>query len=170
MRVTDSRRGRAATGGRGIGGSIGRCAPGSIRPRCKSSHEESGAKASPTPAPCSTVSRRSSQRDGTVGVPSVFSARVSTTSRAAASWQKSCAARPIRRSGSGRPNASCIGRLIQGSGAGSPGHTPSLSPPSTIRSACWRRASSGPQMLRRGCRPKRGRTAWPAISASSMSG
>ena len=70
----------------------------------------------------------------------------------------------MRRSGCGRPSAARIGRLIHGPVSTAGGQVPSFSPPSTSRSARCRRASSGPQMARRGWRPKPGRM----ISGSSM--
>ena len=70
----------------------------------------------------------------------------------------------MRRSGWGSPSAVRIGRLIHGPVSTDGGQVPSFRPPSTRRSARCRRASSGPQMARRGWRPKPGRM----ISGSSM--
>ena len=75
----------------------------------------SGRSAWSRPHARSTVSRRSSQRDGTVGTPSRRAARVSATSGAAIAWAKSCAAMPIARSGKGMPNSCRICRDIHGS-------------------------------------------------------
>ncbi len=44
----------------------------------------------------------------------------------------------------GQPSAARMRGASHGSGAGRPGHTPSFSPPSTIRSAVCNRASIGP--------------------------
>ena len=93
---------------------------------------------------------RCSQRDATVGTPSDFSARVSTTRLPAASIAKSCAARPMPRSGCSRPIALRIGRENQGSAPALRGQVPSFRPPRTSVSKLCRRASSGPRMKRRG--------------------
>ncbi len=66
------------------------------------------------------ASRRSSQRDGTLGLPPTRCARVITTRGAPKACWKSCAARPILRSSDGRPNFCRMGRLSQGSMATSP--------------------------------------------------
>ena len=92
----------------------------------------------------------SSQRDGTVGTPSLRAARVSATSGAAIAWAKSCAAMPIARSGTAISNSRRICRDIHGSCAAGPGQVPSLSPPRTTRSACCSRASTRPQIASRG--------------------
>ena len=55
-------------------------------------------------------------------------------------WAKSWAARPIRRSGAGRPKSARMGRLSQGPGSTSAGQVPSFSPPSTTS----RHAAGGP--------------------------
>ena len=66
--------------------------------------------------------------------------------RRASAATKSCADRPMRRSGCGRPSAPRIGRLSHGPVSTAGGQLPSLRPPSTRRSARCRRASSGPQI------------------------
>ncbi len=92
-----------------------RCAASSSR-RWPGERLASRRRARPSSPPArSTVSSRSSQRDGTVGVPSTRAARVSTTSRAPSAWAKSCAAMPTRRSGGGRPKRCRIGRDSHGS-------------------------------------------------------
>ena len=75
-----------------------------------------------------TWSRRNSQRDGTVGTPSLRAARVNATSGAAIDWVKSCAAMPIARSGPAISNSRRICRDIHGSWVGGPGQVPSFSP------------------------------------------
>ena len=120
-------------------------------------------RASATPRPSSSAFSRISQRDGTVGTPSIFSARVSRRGCAPRSDVKSCAAWPISSSGEGRPSALRIGRLSQAPGSAASGHVPSLSEPRIMTSVCCRRASNGPQMERRGCTATRGRTFSPAM-------
>ncbi len=105
------------------------------------------------PTARSTVSSRNSQRDGTVGTPSLRAARVNAASGAAIAWAKSCAAMPIARSGTAISNSRRICRDIHGSCAAGPGQMPSLSPPRTTRSACCSRASTRPQIASRGWRP-----------------
>ena len=64
--------------------------------------------------------------------------------RCPSSCAKSCADRPMRRSGRSRPSSCRIGRLSQGSTRGAGGHTPSTSPPRMTRSDSVNRASSWP--------------------------
>ena len=89
------------------------------------------------------------KRDGTVGAPAILAAWVRITSRAPSNWAKSCAERPMRRSGRSRPSSSRIGRLSQASVWLSGGQVPSTRPPSTTRSLSVRRASSRPRMRTR---------------------
>ena len=81
-------------------------------------------------------------------------ARVSTTVGAPSACAKSCAAMPMRalRQGEAEFRAHRPRHPRVGSAVG-PGQVPSLSPPRTSRSACCSRASSGPQIASRGCRP-----------------
>ena len=112
----------------------------------------------------STASSRSSQRDGTVGAPSwrVGPGQRTLPARANA-WQKSCADEADRAApAAAEPKACRIGRLIQGSAAPPAGQVPSFRLPRIITSARCSRASSGPQIASRGCRPQRGRTTCPA--------
>ncbi len=148
MRVTESRSGRSATGGRGRGRSAGANAPGRSSSAAQSSSP--GRDGSCTPAPRARVASRQSQRDCTVGAPSRRPVCSSTTSGAQAAWAKSCALRPTRRSGGGRPSAARIGRDRNGSCGAPCGHTPSSSPARTSRSALTRRDSRAPRIFRRG--------------------
>ena len=95
----------------------------------------------------------------TVGAPPSRSARVSSTRSAASDVAKSCADRPIRRSGCGRPSAARIGRFSQGpvSTDWAARYRRSTRPAPADRRAA-ERASSGPQIAEPGmaCR-KRGR-------------
>ncbi len=117
--------------------------------RAQASRSLRAASACPSPSPFASCWMRSTQRDATVGAPESFSARVSSTDRAAASVAKSCAARPVRRSGGSRPSFARIGRDSHGSVAASRGQVPSLRPPSTTRSKSSNRASSGPRIASR---------------------
>jgi hypothetical protein len=88
----------------------------------------------------------------------LFFARDTITSRALTAWAKSCAVRPMRRSGRSSLSRRRIGRLSQASAWVSGGHVPSLRPPSSTRSLSSKRASSGPRMRMRAARSKGGRT------------
>ena len=93
---------------------------------------------------------RCTKREVTVGAPASLAARVEDDFTCAPSaCAKSCAERPMRRSGGSRPRSRRIGRLSQGSLRVSGGQVPSFSPPSTTRSTVCRRASSGPRMRTR---------------------
>src|SRR5579875_713640 len=130
----------------------------------------SGPSAPSSPTARNTASSRNSQRDGTVGTPSCRVERVSATSAAPIACAKSWAAMPIARSGTAIPKARRICRDIHGSCSAVAGQLPSLSPPSTSRSACCNRASISPQIASRGCWPKGGRTTVSAASASNRAG
>ncbi len=96
--------------------------------------------------------------------------RVSTTFRAPIAIWKSCAARPMRRSGGSRSMPVFISRDMKRSASGLRGHTPSLSPPTTSVSTLCSRASSAPQMAMRRSAPCAGLTVSGAISAAITSG
>ncbi len=113
--------------------------------------------------PASSALSRKSQREGTVGTPSIFSARVRITSGDASSVAKSWADWPILSSGDGSPSVFRMGRLSQGPGSADSGHVPSFKEPRMTTSVCCRRASNGPQMKTRGWTGTRGRTVSPAI-------
>ena len=113
------------------------------------------------PAPRARVSSRQSQREATAGAPPRRSERNSTTSGAQAAWAKSCADRPMRRSGGGRPAVLRMGRDRKGSTGAAAGQTPSSRPASTIRSARTSRASMAPSTCRRGWEPAPVRTVSP---------
>ena len=98
------------------------------------------------------------------------SARVSHTSGWPSACAKSCAARPIRRSGGSSASAARIGRESSGSSRVCAGHVPSFRPPSTTMSTLCRRASSAPQMWMRGSSPPRRRTVARSISAAKSAG
>ncbi len=116
----------SATGGRGAGTSR-RGAGGALsRRRAKASQGVSGTSASAAPMPSSSALSRKSQRDGTVGTPSIFSARVRITSGDASSVAKSWADWPIFSSGEGSPSALRMGRLSHGPGSADSGHVPSF--------------------------------------------
>jgi len=82
--------------------------------------------------------------DATAGAPPAFAEWLKITSSAPSNCEKSCADRPMRRSGRSRPSSCRIGRLSHGSMRGAGGQTPSINPPTTTRSACISRDSSGP--------------------------
>ena len=93
--------------------------------------------------------RRCRKREGTMGLPPRFCARVITTSAQPSAWTKSCAVWPMRRSGGARPMRRASGRLRKASVSVLGGHVPSSSPPSTTRSTTRRRASRRPRIFRR---------------------
>src|SRR5215217_7907751 len=106
--------------------------------------------------------RRWRKRDGTMGEPLRFAARVITTSLAPRSWTKSCAVWPIRCSGDASPSRARIGRFRKASVSTRAGQTPSSSPPTTIRSKESRRASSRPRISMRAWPPGDGALAGEA--------
>jgi len=108
--------------------------------------------------PSSSAEMRISQRDGTVGTPLIFWARVRYTRSAPSSDMKSWAARPVSSSGDGKPSSCRIGRLSHAPVSAASGHVPSLSEPRIMTSGCCRRASNGPQIATRGCTGVRSRT------------
>ncbi len=93
---------------------------------------------------------------------------------ATSSCTKSCAERPMRRSGKSRPSSCRIGRLNQGSIRGAGGHTLSTSPPRMMRSDSVRRASSWPNICscawacsgRRTTGARRARRPWRQVAAT----
>ena len=91
-----------------------------------------------------TASSRCRKREATAGAPPTFAEWVRMTSSWPSSCAKSCAERPMRRSGRSRPSSCRIGRLSHGSIRGAGGHTPSTSPPRMTRSDSVKRASSWP--------------------------
>ena len=89
MSLTDRRRGRAASGGLGCGGGTGRGTPWMLSRVALQARAGSAAGAAAASCAASRVCRRTSQRDGTVGLPwASFSARESTTSGAQAAWHE----------------------------------------------------------------------------------
>ena len=144
------RSGRWSSGGFGAGRSTGRAGPGSSSARVSRSSRRSRG------SPPLSASSRSRKREATVGERRSRRARVISTSGAPSALAKSCAASPMR---DFERRHSKLARTLggsHGSGAGIAGHTPSLSPPSTTRSARWSRASSRPQMKIAGARHRAG--------------
>ena len=102
---------------------------------------------------------RCSQRDGTVGTPSTFT-RAGEIDRRARRGSARNRARQARCAAQAweSPSFARIGRLSQGPASCGRGQTPSFRQPRMTTSGCCRRASSGPQMKRRGWADARGRT------------
>ncbi len=148
-------------------GRVGRPAGRSPRPRRRSCAGRAGCIPARSPS-------RARSRTGHRGAPASATARWARRLRARhasaararrpRAATKSCADRPMRRSGCCRPRSLRIGRLIHGPVSTAGGQVPSFRPPSTRRSARCKRASSGPQIERRGWRPKVGRM----VSGSSI--
>ncbi len=71
-----------------------------------------------------TASSRCRKREATAGAPPTLAAWLRITSSLPSNCAKSCADKPMRRSGRSRPSACRIGRLSQGSTRGAGGQTP----------------------------------------------
>ena len=153
MSVTGKLSGRHATGGATEGRMLGSVTCGASRASTFPSHSLPRARmrsiqeaSSGFSSPFNRFSMRLSQREGTVSASSDLMDRVSQTALAPTACWKSCADKPIRRSGKSRPACNRKLRLSQGSGAGGSGQVPSFNPARITRSALCTRASNVPQI------------------------
>ena len=146
MSVTLIRLGRAATGGRGSGRGVALICAGSSIFCAQWLHGNCGVKISSISIALNTAFKRNNQREAMVGAPPNFSARVIYILSNENAATKSCADRPTRRSGAGKPICRIIWRLTQASACGICGHTPSLRPPKMAMSKSASRASIAPKI------------------------
>ena len=160
MRVTERDFGRASAGGFGAGRlarGFRSCASGlsisAARLNQNALRSVISLKAARLASllPRRRFTKRLSHRDGMVADSASRLARVSQTSCAPSACWKSCAARPMRRSGRRNPASARMARLSHGSAPLELGQTPSFRPASIKRSAPCTRASIGPQINRSAC-------------------
>ena len=98
----------------------------SAAPRARHSLSVGASCSLPAPGRCVSCIRRCSQREAMVGAPSALRRGSAARRGPAASMAKSCAARPMPRSGCSSPSVARMGRENQGSAPAACGQVPSF--------------------------------------------